>query len=225
MMIFRCIKVLCLIPFAWIDAFLVRSKPFDIRYEHIQRWCKRIMKAFKIELEVIQNTSLPTDKTILFISNHQSMFDLLMLEAGISVPFTFVSKVENKKIPILNSWAKSLELLYFDRNDQSSAIHMLRESVRRLKSNQNLLIFPEGTRSLGSQMHEMQGGSIQPAYMAKTCIVPVVLVNSFEYRKLLKKGGKLTMVIGDAVNNEDYKADKANVYITILQKYMESNLK
>ena len=35
---------------------------------------------------------------------------------------------------------------------------MLRESARRLKQGKNLLIFPEGTRSKGDKMNEVQDG-------------------------------------------------------------------
>lgn len=224
MYLLYCLHLLWLIPASWIDCFLVRGKSFEVRYMHIARWCKRFFHYLHIKLEVSSEEELPSDGSILFVSNHQSFFDLFMLEAGIPIPFTFVSKKENKKIPYLSSLSKNLELIYFDREDQSSAIHMLRESTRRLKTSQNVLIFPEGTRSKDTKMKEMQAGSIQPAFMAKSYLVPVVLYNSFEYKKLLKSHGVFRMHIGKALPHKEYKALKAEGMIQQLQQQMETQM-
>ncbi len=203
---------------------MVRKKSFEERFLHIAKWCKRCFHLLHIKLDVEMEDALPSDGSILFVSNHQSFFDLFMLEIGIHVPFTFVSKAENKKIPYLSSLSKNLELIYFDREDQGSAVHMLRETTRRLKAGQNILIFPEGTRSKGTVMKQMQAGSIQPAFMAKCYIVPVVLCDSFDYKRLLKQHGTFHMHIGKAIPFEAYKPLKADGMIKQLQEQMQGEL-
>ncbi len=224
MSIIYVLHLLWLVPISWIDCFLVRSKPFEVRYAHISKWCTRLFRCLHVKLEVEMEEALPKDRVVQFVSNHQSFFDLLMLEAGIPVPFTFVSKEENKKIPYLSSWAKNLELIYFDRDDQSSAVHMLRESTRRLKAGQNVLIFPEGTRSTGKQMNEMQAGSIQPAFMANCDIVPITLCNSYDYKAILKRRGTFYMKIGKPIPYEQYKPKKAPGIIQELQVSMQQTI-
>lgn len=222
MYIFYCLHLLWLVPASWIDCFLVRKKPFEVRYAHIAKWSRAFFKHLHIQFQVNMQQELPTDGSIQFVSNHQSFFDLLMLVGGITQPFTFVSKKENQKIPYLSSWGKNLELIYFDREEQSSAIHMLRETTRRLKNHQNVLIFPEGTRSKGKTMNEMQAGSIQPAFMAKCYVVPVVLCNSFDYKNIIKQQGTLKMQIGKAKAFCEYRSLKAEGLIKVLQTEMET---
>ena len=181
MYVVRCIHLLWIVPFSWTDAFLVRKKPMSIRYAHFTKWAQRLFKAFKVTLEIDQESPLPCDQPILFVGNHQSELDMLIQMCAIQTPFSFVSKIENKKTPYVGSWSKTLDVLFFDRDDQGSGIHMLRESSRRLKNHKNMLIYPEGTRSKGKRMLEMQAGSLQPAFMAKAYVVPVVLENSYQY--------------------------------------------
>lgn len=224
MHLFYLIHLLWIVPVSWIDTILARKKPFEERWQKIHRWSCILFRRLHVGFDVELEEEIPKDAHIQFVSNHQSFMDLVMLAGGIPVPFTFVSKKENAKIPYLATLSKSLELIYFDREDQGSAIHMLRETTRRLKGGQNVLIFPEGTRSSDNHMKEMHAGSIQPAFMAKSYIVPVVLKNSFEYKRILKKGGTFQMYIGKAIPIEEYKPLKAEGMIKRLQEQMEAKL-
>lgn len=224
MFILRCFKLLWIVPCSWIDACLVRKKDLDERYAHMRRWSKRLMRAFHVQLQIVQNTPLPEDAAILFVGNHQSELDMLIQMAAIPQTFSFISKMENKKTPYVGSWSKSLAVLFFDRNDRTSGIHMLREASRRLKSGSNMLIYPEGTRSKGGNMHPMQAGSLQPAFMAKAYIVPVVLENSYDYMQVFRHHGTFTIHILDAIPFAQYKPLKADGLVVQLQQQMQEIL-
>lgn len=224
MYLLRSICLLWYVPLSWMDALLVRKKPLEERYARMATWSKKMMGIFHIQMNVVQEEELPSDGPILFVSNHQSEFDMLMLLAAIQVPYTFISKVENKKALYIGSWSKSLEVLFFDREDRTSGIHMLREAARRLKEQKNLLIFPEGTRSKGHVMHEMQAGSIQPAFMAKAYVVPVVLLNSYTYMDIIKHKGTCHMHILKPIPFAEYKPLKAEGLIAQLQIQMQKIL-
>lgn len=221
MYVLRCIKLIWIVPCAWICSIIIRKKTRKERYDILAKWATRLMKAFKVSIQVHQEVSLPKDASILFVGNHQSEFDMLIQMSAINVPFTFISKVENEKTPFVGSWSKTLEVLFFDREDRTSGIHMLREASRRLKDGQNLLIYPEGTRSKGNQMHEMQAGSLQPAFMAKAYIVPVVLENSYRYVDIFKHKGTFHIHIQRPIPFEEYKLLKADGLVTKLQKEMQ----
>lgn len=204
MIIFRCVILAILLPFTWISALRCRKEEFAVRYARLRGWCLRVLKVCNVKLEVHQLGQIPEDEPVFFVSNHQGTGDPLVIIAGVSTPFTFVSKVENEKIPILSSWAKSIELIYFDREDSNSAIHMLRESARYLKRKRNLLIFPEGTRSKGKEMLPFKAGAMKPAYLGKAWIVPITQINSYKLWDLMKKGGSLHLVIGKPIPYADY---------------------
>lgn len=204
-MIIRILKCLCILPFTWIDALRCRKLDFVIRYQHLQTWCLRILKICKVQLDVIETAPIPKDEVIFYVSNHQGTLDPLMIVAALKTPMTFVSKVENQKIPILSSWSKTIELIYFDRDDSASAIHMLRESARYLKRHRNLLIFPEGTRSKGEKMLPFKEGAIKPAFLGKAVIVPVAQVNVYDGENICKRGGTIRIVLGKPRMHDEYK--------------------
>ena len=221
MYILRSLYLLWLIPRSWIDAFLVRNKPFALRYACMKKWSEKLLSHYRVTLDVQFQEQLPKKQPILFVCNHQSEFDMLLQMAVIDQPFTFISKKENEKVPYVGSWSKTLEVILFDREDRGSAIHMLREAARRLKAKDNLLIFPEGTRSKGGVMHPMQAGSIQPAFMAKACIVPIVLQNSYDYRNVMKHKGTFHIHILKPLYYDDYKPLKTDGVIAQLQETMQ----
>ena len=164
------------------------------------------------------------DAPILFVGNHQSEFDMLVQMAAIELPFSFISKMENQKTPYVGSWSKTLDVLFFDREDRASGIHMLREASRRLKAGKRMLIYPEGTRSKGSSMHPMQPGSLQPAFMAKAYIVPIVLENSYDYKHVFMHKGCFHIHILRPIPYEEYKPLKVEGITQRLQLDMQAIL-
>lgn len=204
MFLLRWLRVICMLPFTWYDAICCRKESFSTRYSHLHSWCLKALHAFHIQLQVIQKEALPEDEPVFFVSNHQGTVDPLILVAAMSLPFTFVSKSENQRIPILSSWSKTIELIYFDRKDTSSAIHMLRESARYLKRKQNLLIFPEGTRSKGKDMLPFKSGAIKPAYLGKAWIVPVTQVHSYKFNQSIRKKATIKVILDKPIAYEEY---------------------
>lgn len=217
MIVFHWLHLAFMLPFAWISALTCRKQEFAIRYEKLRAYCLKTIHIFRIHFEVIMKDELPCDVPLYFVSNHQGTADPLLIVAALPTPMTFVSKVENDRIPILSSWSKSIELIYFDRDDSKSAIHMLRESARYLKRKRNLLIFPEGTRSKGSEMLPFKSGAIKPAYLGKACIVPIAQINSYEMGKAMKHKGKLRIVVGEPMYFENYKDIELDSLSELLQ--------
>ena len=220
-----CLCLLYIVPCSWIDAFYVRKKPFETRYRHMRFWSKHLLACFHCKIDVDQQIPMDLTGPILFVSNHQSIFDMIIQIAVFSTCFTFISKEENKKLPFVSSWSKSLELIYFNREDRKSAIHMLREAARQLKSGRNLLIFPEGTRSKDGTLLTLQAGSLQPAYMAKATIVVMVLQNSYQFKQVLLHHQSFALSLIKTYEYQDYKDIKIDVLCQQIQDAMEEERK
>ncbi|GAB2586983.1 lysophospholipid acyltransferase family protein [Spirosoma areae] len=97
-----------------------------------------------------QHTKLPIDRPIIFVANHQSMFDIspIIWFLRPHTP-TFVSKVELAHgIPGVSYNLRKSGAALIDRNDPKQAIVEIAR-LGKLIQQQNLsaVIFPEGTRS------------------------------------------------------------------------------
>jgi len=110
----------------------------------------------------------------IFVSNHQSMVDVLAAYAT-RLPYLFVSKRENFWVPFLGwtMWVNGYVSLR--RRHLPSIFKMLRRCEEHLKSGRNLYVFPEGTRSPDGQLIPFYRGAFWMSARYKVPIVPVVI--------------------------------------------------
>ena len=110
-----------------------------------------------------QLTDLPTDRPIIFVANHQSMFDIspIIWFLRRHTP-TFVSKVElSHGIPGVSYNLRKSGAALIDRKDAKQAIVEIAR-LGKLIQQQNLsaVIFPEGTRSASGTMRPFVTGGV-----------------------------------------------------------------
>jgi 1-acyl-sn-glycerol-3-phosphate acyltransferase len=129
--------------------------------------------------------NLPLNQPIIFVSNHQSMYDI----PGIiwflrKHHIKFISKIElTKGIPSISFNLKYGGGANIDRKDSKQAISEIIKLGRRMKENNwSAAIFPEGTRAKDGLMKPFQVGGI--ATLLKTVpnahIVPIAIENSWK---------------------------------------------
>jgi len=79
----------------------------------------------------------------MFVANHSSIIDIMMMLAVIDHPFVFVGKKELTKIPLFGFFYKRT-CIVVDREDKKSRLQVLGEAQRRLNLGSSICIFPEG---------------------------------------------------------------------------------
>ncbi len=128
---------------------------------------------------------LPTDRSIIFVANHQSMYDIPSLIWFLRKHHPkFISKIElTKGIPSISYNLKHGGGANIDRKDSKQAVSELIKLGRRMKENNwSTVIFAEGTRAKDGKMKTFQIGGI--ATLLKTVpnaiIVPVAIVHSWK---------------------------------------------
>jgi 1-acyl-sn-glycerol-3-phosphate acyltransferase len=130
-----------------------------------------------------QQQPLKTDKTIIFVANHQSMFDIVgiiwLLRKHTPL---FISKKElSKGIPSISYNLRVGKAALIDRKDPKQAIgEILRFSKYVYENNFSAVIFPEGTRSRNGQLKPFAVGGV--ATLLKKCpeglLVPIAIENT-----------------------------------------------
>lgn len=134
--------------------------------------CRGIMflTGSKVTITGIEN--IP-DETVLFVGNHRSIFDVVLLIKVINRPFGFIGKKELTKIPYLNLLLKLMGGLFLDRNNFREGLKIILAGIEMLKSGLSMLIFPEGTRNKESEEPlPFKQGSLKLAEKANVPIVP-----------------------------------------------------
>src|SRR5690625_6607503 len=81
--------------------------------------------------------------SLMFVANHRSMLDIMLMYYMVSTPFVFVGKKELAKIPIFGFSYKRTCILV-DRNSMRSKSAVMKEATRRINNGLSVCIFPEG---------------------------------------------------------------------------------
>jgi 1-acyl-sn-glycerol-3-phosphate acyltransferase len=106
------------------------------------RICCRIM-GMHVTIRGHRSRVRPT----LFVANHSSYLDIMVL--GSLVPVSFVAKAEIANWPFFGTLAKLQRSVFVDRERRNT--HLQRDEMqKRIDSGENLMLFPEGTSDDGT---------------------------------------------------------------------------
>lgn len=171
-------------------------------YIHIttSKWALAQVKASGANVNISGLENVPKDGAVVFISNHQSNFDIAIMMSYINKPKGYISKIEMKKIPILSTWMEYMHCVFMERGNPKKALESIIEGVKILKAGYSLVIFPEGTRSKGSKIGNFKPGSFKLATKAQVPVIPVTINGT--YKLMEQNGGKIK---------------KADVFVTVHQ--------
>lgn len=115
-----------------------------------------------------------------FMFNHQSSLDLLVIGSVIRRDVTGVAKKEAARDPRFIPVGALLDVAYIDRSDSTKARAALRPAVDKLQSGISIAIAPEGTRSPSPRLGKFKKGGFHLAMQAGVPIVPIVIHNAGE---------------------------------------------
>ncbi len=113
-----------------------------------------------------------------FIFNHQSATDALIISRLLRRDFTGVAKKEMKSNPLVGTVLGAVGTVFIDRSNKDKAIEALQPAVDSLKNGTSFAIAPEGRRGLGYKLGPFKKGAFHIAMQAGVPVVPIVIANS-----------------------------------------------
>src|SRR5215469_16069385 len=115
-----------------------------------------------------------------FLFNHQSQLDVLILAKLLRGGFTGVAKKELASDPGFGLVFRLADVAFVDRHDHAQAMKALGPAVQKLRDGISLVIAPEGTRSATPALGPFKKGAFHVAMQAGVPIVPIVIRNAGE---------------------------------------------
>ncbi|WP_404451425.1 1-acyl-sn-glycerol-3-phosphate acyltransferase [Virgibacillus necropolis] len=188
---------------------------------------QKVIKKTGTEVYVKGQEKLP-EEAVLFVANHQGLFDILALIGYVGKPLGFIAKKEVEKIPIVSSWMGLMRGVFIDRSDKRQSVRAISQGIENLKNGHSLVIFPEGTRSRGSNLNTFKSGSLRLATKANVPIVPIAINGTYQMLEEDNgrvKGSTIYMAIQDPIYPNDYKEKKHGELAEIIQSSIEKSLK
>ncbi|MDQ1489420.1 MAG: putative phosphoserine phosphatase / 1-acylglycerol-3-phosphate O-acyltransferase [Actinomycetota bacterium] len=131
-----------------------------------------------VDLRVTGEKHLWSDRPAVFVFNHQSSFDVIVISRLLQRDFTAVAKAELAHDPRFAPLAALAGVVYVDRGNRSQSRAALAPVVEKLRSGISLAMAPEGTRSATPTPGPFKKGAFHIAVQAEVPVVPVVIRNA-----------------------------------------------
>ncbi|MBO4374555.1 MAG: 1-acyl-sn-glycerol-3-phosphate acyltransferase [Lachnospiraceae bacterium] len=217
--IFLLVFLIISIPLIGVDCLirLFSKEASDMMALVVVTWAFRVLWFISgIKLEVNGEENIP-DEAVLFVSNHRSIFDIVILYGylGKKKRLTgFVAKKETRNLPVIGWWMRLLHCRFLDRKDIRQGMQVILECIEEVKNGICIVIYPEGTRGKSedeTQIAPFREGSLKIAVKAGSKIVPVAMSNTraiFEEHLPFLKGNRVRMTFGQAIDVKDYSKDE-----------------
>ena len=133
----------------------------------------------KMKLEVNGEHHLWSDRPCVFVFNHQSKADLLILARLLRRNIVGIGKQEVKSVPLVGAALDFGGTIFIDRSNAGSAIEAMQPAVDALRRGEvSLVVSPEGTRTVTKRLAPFKKGPFHIAMQAQVPIVPIVIHNA-----------------------------------------------
>jgi len=162
-------------------------------------WSRSILMGSGVRVSVTGIERIDTGRPYIFMSNHQSNFDIPVLLGHLPVQFRWLAKAELFRIPVFGRAMRGAGYISIDRADRAAAFDSLRQAAEKIRQGVSILIFPEGTRSLDGFLRTFKKGGFVLAIQAGVPIVPVVVRGTFDImpkHRLLIRPRDVTVDVG-----------------------------
>jgi 1-acyl-sn-glycerol-3-phosphate acyltransferase len=171
-----------------LGAASIVSSLFDRRGYFAHRcaraWSWLILKTTGVRVAVEGLDRIEAGRTYIFVSNHQSIYDIPVLFASLPYQLRIIAKASLARFPVLGWHLKRGGHLFVDRKNPDRA-GILKRWRALVSEGLSLIIFAEGTRSWDGHVARFKAGSFMLAIEAQLPIVPLAVIGT---RRTMPKG-------------------------------------
>jgi 1-acyl-sn-glycerol-3-phosphate acyltransferase len=171
-----------------LGAISIASSVFDRRgytaHTCARAWSWLILKTtgVRVQVEGLERVRLGT--TYIFVSNHQSIYDIPVIFASLPFQLRIIAKESLARFPVLGWHLRRGGHLFVDRQHPDRA-GILKRWRALVSEGLSLIIFAEGTRSSDGRVARFKAGSFLLAIEAGLPVVPVAVIGT---RAVMPKG-------------------------------------
>jgi 1-acyl-sn-glycerol-3-phosphate acyltransferase len=146
-------------------------------------WCRWLLRLCFCPMSIKGENYLQAEKPMIFVANHGSYSDILILAAVLPADSLFVAKRELLKVPLLKNIIKKLGHLTVDRFDFSKSAGDTQQIMQAIQQGRSVIIFPEGTFTYATGVRPFKSGAFKIATETMKPICPIAIKGA---RKILR---------------------------------------
>jgi 1-acyl-sn-glycerol-3-phosphate acyltransferase len=143
-------------------------------------WVAGLLAVFRVKVIVSGLENFERDHPCVFVSNHQSHFDILTIFHSTPTNLRFIAKKSMFYIPFFGCYLALAGYIPLDRTNRDRAIRSHDKAAEKIRKGVPIVSFPEGTRSPDGGVQLFKKGAFMLALKAGVPIVPISITGSIK---------------------------------------------
>jgi len=136
-------------------------------------WGKTILFVMGFKAKTIYDQEIDPNKSYMFIANHTSLIDIMLMLAVMKNPGVFVGKKELKKLPIFGYIFRKTSIMV-DRSSPKSRKEVFDSARKKIEDGLSIVFYPEGlVPPENVVMSDFKNGAFRLAIEHELEIVPM----------------------------------------------------
>ncbi|MGV9724280.1 HAD-IB family hydrolase [Nocardia beijingensis] len=156
-----------------------------------------------VQVRVTGAENARSPRPAVFLFNHQSQFDIIIVPEVLGGGVTAIGKKELTKNPVFGPLMRFVGVTFIDRANTAQAKAALRPVVETLRGGLSVAVAPEGTRSYTPEVGPFKKGAFHIAMQAGVPVIPVVIRNAGEIcwrNAMVARPGTVDVAILDPID-------------------------
>lgn len=142
-------------------------------------WSRAVCSLLFVKVVVKGRENIKKGQSYVFVSNHQSAFDIWTIYGYLNHNFKWLMKKGLENIPLVGRACKGCGHIFVDDSKLASIRDTIAESEDTLRNGMSLVIFPEGSRSWDGKMIPFKRGAFMLAGEFNLPVVPLTIDGAF----------------------------------------------
>ncbi len=181
-----------------------------------------------IDVQIVSGAEhLWAARPCVFVFNHQSKIDAILMMKLLRGGFTGVAKKEAANVPGFGQFFRLAGVAFIDRADSGKAKEAMAPAVDKLRAGTSLVIAPEGTRSMTPRLGPFKKGAFHLAMQAEVPMVPIVIRNAGEVMwrgAQIVRPGRVQVVVLPPVDTSSWTAKTVADHTEEVHRMFEETL-
>ncbi|NLE82048.1 MAG: HAD-IB family hydrolase [Rhodococcus sp.] len=180
-----------------------------------------------IDVHINGKANAWSHRPAVFMFNHQSSLDTLVVGSVVRRDATGVAKKEASRDPRFMPVGALLDVAYIDRGNRTQARETLKPAVEKLKSGVSIVIAPEGTRTPTPKVGRFKKGGFHLAMEAGVPIVPIVVHNAGELmwrNSFVAHPGTVEVTVLEPIPTDDWKVEDLDRHVADVRAKFEATI-
>lgn len=198
----------------------------NLAHRCLIQWARVSLATVGFRIHITGLERLDSTRPYIFMPNHASFLDILLLLAYLPHNFRFIIKKGFFSVPLVGWALYQSGHIPIDRKNPWKALRSLRRSADLLDGGISIVVFPEGTRTPNGEIQEFKTALFILPIRSRTPVVPVLIEGSFD---ALKRGSiflypvPLKMTFYDPIAASSFEIRDRDIYAEKVRRVLRDN--